>query len=459
MGQEGTGALTGTPTLVAFGCPNCGWTGEFDTRFVQWCEGCGFNADTAPEKPPKPRVARRRERARARAEQLCEELTTAEDLRPTSATGVAVTIAATLVHLATVALVVGSILAIKTWSGKYWWGWPLGIFGLLLALAVRPQVWGVLRKPRGLDESCLTRDRAPALFGLLDRCAAQLKAPAPDYVLVDARFNASTRDIGLRRKKLLTLGVPLWSILTGPQRVALLGHEMGHQVNRDVTHGLWAMMARRSLVEWVKMFNPRESGFERFTRRRRERSDFIQALASLLTPLFIFLVCGPIFLVALGCYFWLTRLDLRCGQRAEHLADELGARLGSSAAATSLAERLALAESVDYFLRRLKSERFKEDPWPRLRDYIDSIPDHELRRRLLLDEQRGTRIDATHPANYLRRRLLAARPQLPAAVEVDDAEWTAIDAELRQYYAMAAHSLIGTPLNAAKRAAAKRVAA
>jgi Zn-dependent protease with chaperone function len=454
IGQEGTGALTGTPTLVAFGCPNCGWTGEFDARFVQWCEGCGFNADSAPDKPEKPRVARRRERARTRAEQQCEQLITAEDLRPTSATGIAVTIAATLVHLATVMLVIGSILAIKTWSGKYWWGWPLGIFGILLALAVRPQPLRVLRKPRGLDESCLTRDKAPALFGLLDRCAAQLKAPVPDYVFVDAQFNASTRDIGLRRKKLLTLGVPLWSVLTGPERVALLGHEIGHQVNRDVTHGLWAMMARRSLAEWVKMFNPRESGFERFARRQRERSGLIQTLASLLTPLFVFLVCGPIFLVALGCYFWLTRLDLRCGQRAEHLADELGARLGSSAAAISLAERLALAESVDYFLRRLKSERFKGDPWPRLREYVDSIPEHEKRRRMRLDEQRGTRIDSTHPANYLRRRMLAARPQLPGTIRVDDAEWTAIDAELGKYYAMAAHSLIGTPLNAAKRVAA-----
>jgi hypothetical protein len=50
--------------------------------------------------------------------------------------------------------------------------------------------------------------------------------------------------------------------------------------------------------------------------------------------------------------------------------------------------------------------------------------------------------------------MLAARPQLPGTIRVDDAEWTAIDAELGKYYAMAAHSLIGTPLNAAKRVAA-----
>lgn len=451
--QEGIGAPADAPTLVTFGCPNCGWTGEFDNRFTQWCEGCGFNAETAPEKPEKRWTARRNARARARAEQLCEQLTAAQDLRPTSAAGIAVTLVSTLVHLVTVAIVVGSILAIQTWSVKYWWGWALGGFGILVAIVVRPQLWKVMRKPRGidLDEESVTRAKAPALFGLLERCAAQLQAPVPDYVLLNGRFNAGTRDLGLRRKKLLILGVPLWMVLTGPERVALLGHELGHHVNRDVTHGIWATTARRSLGEWVKLFNPQETRRERFARRRLGRSGAIQSLASLLMPLALVVAFGPAFLLALGCYLALTRLDLRCGQRAEHLADELGARLGSSAAAISLTERLAVNESVAFFLRRLKSARSTQDPWPALRSYIESIPDHEKRRRVLLDERRGTRIDSTHPANYLRRRLLAARPQLPGAIEVDDAEWAAIDQELKKYYAAVARNVVGTPRRARQR--------
>lgn len=114
IGQEGIGASADAPAMVAFGCPNCGWTGEFDHRFTQWCEGCGFNAETAPQKPEKRWAARRNARARARAEQLCEQLTAAQDLRPTSATGVAVTAVSTLVHLVTVAVVVASVLAIRT---------------------------------------------------------------------------------------------------------------------------------------------------------------------------------------------------------------------------------------------------------------------------------------------------------------------------------------------------------
>lgn len=278
IGQEGIGAPAGAPTLVAFGCPNCGWTGEFDNRFTQWCESCGFNADTEPQKPRKRWAARREARARARAEQLCEELSTAGDLRPTSAARIAVFVVATLVHLVTVALVIASILAIRTWSAKYWWGWPLGGIGILVAIGVRPQLWRVLRKPRGM-EACMTRAQAPALFGLLDRCAAQVQAPVPDYVLMDSRFNATTRNIGLRRERLLTLGVPLWAVLDGPERVALLGHELGHHVNRDLTRTVWAVTARRSLLEWIKLFNPGESARERILRRRLRRSGTLESLS------------------------------------------------------------------------------------------------------------------------------------------------------------------------------------
>ena len=220
-----------------FECPDCGWSGEFDNRFAQWCERCGFNAESAPPEPDKRWTARRKGRARARAKELCDQLATAPDLRPTSAAGIAVTVASTLVHLMTAGLVVASVLVIDTWSANYWWARVAGAFGILTAIVVRPQLGRLLREPKGLDES-LTRETAPALFALLERCAAPLRAPVPEYVVLNGSFNAETGAAGLRRRKYLVLGVPLWSALTGPQRVALLGHELGppRQPRRDPRH-------------------------------------------------------------------------------------------------------------------------------------------------------------------------------------------------------------------------------
>ena len=224
--------------------------------------------------------------------------------------------------------------------------------------------------------------------------------------------------------------------------MALLGHELAHHVNRDVTHGLLATTARRSLAEWMKLFNPRETRRDRFATRRLGRGAGFASGAALLMPVALVVWFGPAFLLAFACHRWLTRIDLRCGQRAEHLADELGARLGSTAAAMALIERLALAESVGFFLRRQIASHSTDDPWPLLRAYLASIPGHEKRRRMLVDEQRAVRIDATHPANYLRRRMLAARPRLPGTVTADAAEWSEIDRELSKYYAIVARNLV-----------------
>src|ERR1700741_3613513 len=83
----GPGTAVDAPKSVAFACPECGWTGEFDSRFTQWCEKCGFNADPAPPNEGKRRSTRRTARERARAEEQCERLSAAQELRPTSATG------------------------------------------------------------------------------------------------------------------------------------------------------------------------------------------------------------------------------------------------------------------------------------------------------------------------------------------------------------------------------------
>lgn len=41
----------------------------------------------------------------------------------------------------------------------------------------------------------------------------------------------------LRPNSMLRLGMPPWTVLSGPERIALLGHEFGHQVNGDPGQG------------------------------------------------------------------------------------------------------------------------------------------------------------------------------------------------------------------------------
>jgi hypothetical protein len=87
-------------------------------------------------------------------------------------------------------------------------------------------------------------------------------------------------------------------------------------------------------------------------------------------------------------------------------------------------DALALTDSAAFFLRQDKAQ------WSKLKDYLVSIPGHEKRRRVFLQELNGTRVNSTHPPTYLRRALLVARPQLPGTIQVDEAEWLSLDVEL-----------------------------
>jgi Zn-dependent protease with chaperone function len=436
--------VTDTLQLKDFACTNCGAKARMDPRFVQWCTECGHGADTKPAQSGK-RAQRAGEREQQRALKLFESLRTAPSLRPTSAVGVAVTVLSTVVHLSTLALLVLPLLLVLA-EHEVFWSFLVLAFAWMTLYAVRPRFF-----PGHLDASrSITRANAPTFYALLDRCAAELGCEAPEQVRLDTRFNAATGRVGVRRTSFLFLGLPLWSVLTGPERIALLGHELAHQVNGDTTHGTWAAAARRTIFEWTRLLDPRQTRTERImTARARSYAHASGGIAGLLAHVLMALMFAPFFLFALGARALLTRLDLYCGQRAEYLADELGARLAGSEAAHGCMAALALSEPVLGYLtatrnrqRGQRSAELAADLWPSVALYVASIPETERQRRQIVDRLHNTRADRSHPANHLRLALLAERPQLPAVVTVGEIDWVVIDAELAPGYQAEARAFL-----------------
>jgi hypothetical protein len=110
---------------------------------------------------------------------------------------------------------------------------------------------------------------------------------------------------------------------------------------------------------------------------------------------------------------------------------------------------LALGDAVLGFLTATRNNRRGRGSvdaaglWRAVAEYADSVPETERRRRMIVDRLHNTRTDRSHPANHLRLALLAARPQLPAALTVTDAQWAAIDAELEPGYQAVARAYLG----------------
>ncbi|GAA0701323.1 hypothetical protein GCM10010193_65200 [Kitasatospora atroaurantiaca] len=423
--------MPATEVATPHTCPDCAAVLDVDERFPAWCPACEWNLSTeaAPvaqrkrgEKRRQRREAARKRAVRARVEKVYESLVSDAPRRSDGAWLAAVAIAG-LIHLVTLCVLAGSVALLSTGT------WPLrviGLLGLAVAFMLRPR-FGRLRH----DETSLRRSDAPALYGLADRVAAAVGTRPVDMIRVTDDFNAGFGRFGLRRRSVLRLGLPLWVPLTPQQRVALLGHEFGHDVNGDHRSRLWLRTALDALIEWYHLTTP-------------DRSDawsgggFIGGVASLVTAPLLWVVNR----LVLGVLLLLDRLTTRSGQGAEYRADGLAAEVGSTAAAKGLLEMLLLKQSAETVMMRFRTlprtrrgpvptdRRPAVDLWTELTEQLASLPPLERERRLRLSALDLGAVDSTHPPTHLRISMVDRLPAREPTVTVTAGESAAIEAEL-----------------------------
>jgi Zn-dependent protease with chaperone function len=408
-------------------CPNCGTEIRTDSRFTAWCAACDWNVDPARPQEKLGRLARtQRVLAKRHGERLLAELTAGGDLRARRDASALLAYAIALaVHALTLALAAGGIwFLVRGWGG---WGMVPGVFFLVLAWSLRPRLPGLPE-----DVPVLTRADAPELFALVDEVAQVAGTHGADAIAVDADINASVRSYGLRGRRLLTLGLPFWETLTPQQRIALLGHELGHFSNGDTRHGRVVATALRSLTTWHYYFLPIDD------------------------PHGPELVVNLLYIVPrwiiLGVLMLLDRLTLHAAQRAEYLADRVAARVGSTQAALELLDRLLVLDSVAVTLHRevnsaartgpRKADAHADGLWERLAADTASVPDHERERQRRAGALRGHSVDATHPPTHLRHECLLIGAATPPAVVADDDRERRIAEELADARAKVARRII-----------------
>lgn len=213
---------------------------------------------------------------------------------------------ACLVHLTPLALLVAGAYLI---AGLTLLSVPAGLVVLDLAWVLRPRFG---RLPSGA--AVLTREDAPRLFALIDRIGTEIGTPGADVVVVSGEVNAAFGTYGLRRRRMIEIGHPLWMILTPAERVSVLAHEMAHSRNGDGRHGLVVGGALHSLAELRQVT---EFGWEPGDGVSRLLAESVLALVGL-----------PVRALALVLELLLNRAS----QRAEHRADEIQARCVPTAA-------------------------------------------------------------------------------------------------------------------------------
>jgi hypothetical protein len=99
------------------------------------------------------------------------------------------------------------------------------------------------------DIAC--RENFPVLHTLVNDVAQELGGQPITHIIVNDDFNAAYGVVGWRRVPVLWIGLPLWMALRPQERLALLGHEIAHGVNRDGTRSFIVRSALSALDEWI----------------------------------------------------------------------------------------------------------------------------------------------------------------------------------------------------------------
>jgi Zn-dependent protease with chaperone function len=326
-----------------------------------------------------------------------------------------------VVHLATVAVLVFAVY-IATTSVLI----PIKVVAIAAlvgtAVLVRPRLG---RAQKGVP---VTRDEAPTLWSSVEELCRTIGARTPDFILVDDTFNAGYGSIGLRRRRYLRIGYPLWNILSYQERIGLLSHEMAHDVNHDLRRSVITYTALNSLTQWFRLFTP--STRPARLRRQIGRNSLNNSISSLemITPVLL----APIAAMVALAGNRLRRISEKVGQRAEYLADDLAADVAGTESFKDLLVKLLVADAC---LRALQiaSQQGISDLWAAEAEFVASVPSSEIDRRRRVAGSQLQRVDVSHPPTELRIRLIEARQsrlcRLPALAQRFDT----IDHELRPW--------------------------
>ncbi|GLY84345.1 M48 family metallopeptidase [Actinoallomurus iriomotensis] len=400
-------------------CPTCSHVLPAAGDHPVWCAECewGLGEPEAPRGGPVRAWFDRR--SAALVEALYREVSRAEPARPGwNAARAASYLLALAVHACPLALLAVAGLLLRTDVNAVTVIAAVVLVALAYFLAPR-----LGRMPRG--DAVKRREDAPALFALLDRVGAEVGAAPVHTVVVTGEFNASYGAVGLRRRHVLTIGLPIWDPLTGQQRVALLGHEFAHGVNGDSRHGLVVGTALSTLA---RLYHATRPGG-----RDRRMNYLIDLMVRALQGVVSGLV-AMVFRAQLA-------LTLRAGQRAEYLADRLAGQVASPGAAADMLDTMLVTAQTHRLVLRRTAVRAGTELWAEQRGAVANLPESERERRRRLAARERLRVDESHPPTHLRIAVLRGRPESEPRVRIEADETERITAELATDYDRVAREL------------------
>jgi heat shock protein HtpX len=284
----------------------------------------------------------------------------------------------------------------------------------LLSLICLTFGWLARPRPNRGSGTIVTAQQAPELYALTSEVAALLHAPMPRVLRLDGQVNASVMREGFPPRFSLTLGLPLMFALHPQERLAVLAHELAHEVNGDPGRGQWIWAAMRVLFTLEIALAPEE---------------WSQVGATgLIVNALRWLLVWPVH----GLLWTFNALLGEASQRAEFRADLMAAAVSGSAAAVSGLDKLHFAELLELALQKQRSNPERPHAFLELRYTWDHLnPQQQARQREQTSLER-LRLDSSHPPTADHIEVLS-RHALPGVLTLTEERAHLIETELTPF--------------------------
>lgn len=299
------------------------------------------------------------------------------------------------------------------------WDWP-NLVTIIAGAAFLGIFWMVRPRLSEMPTGGVSEQEFPALFQLVNRICDHIGIPHVSTIIVDEDFNAGFAQFGWRRESVMWIGLPLWTILTPGERVAILSHEASHGANGDPTRSLIVQGALNTLEGWLYFLRPN------YDYRAAEYTDtsFGEVLAYYLMWIFSFLVEGVMHILRL--------LVWRDSQIAEYLADYLATTVAGTGPMIRGLKKLAYWQFFEHVKQTSVFSRSQSgrELMDRFGDFIAALPEHEVERLRLINKMKWSRLDSTHPPTAYRIEFLKNHIQGKRKILLTPEERKALDKEM-----------------------------
>jgi len=396
-------------------CPTCQKFLPVYSGYSTWCDNCGWNLLTnRPDRPKNFFEKVYTDMGQKLSRGLYDKMVKTNVINPRlSLSKLLAYVMATLIHgFSLIIVVIGIWLILLKWFNPLFFAF--GLILLIVSWFTRPNFGKIT------TTNSVTRVEFPHLFRLVDRVATAMVAPQIDIIKIDTRFNASIYEGGFKKRHMLTIGLPLFTILEDREKIALLAHELGHCLNRDMRRGFYIGSALNTLIYWYRITRPA------YLWPKHSRDGILIIFSTFVTNLLMLALSK---IIQLGIYI-LTHLIFRESQRAEYLADAQANRVSGTRAMVAMLEKLHFAEIFTLSVQMVALNPGKQKLFDCLRNSLREVPERELDRIRRIRHLDGSRLDVTHPPTVYRTAFIEARPAEGANIIFGDEEFLELKKEL-----------------------------